>query len=90
LGLGWGLITVVRPHLVHTVFSNAQGGHLNGRIARHQQLSRAAGPLAVAWTASHIGYAAVFLLIAVSFLVVAVLLSALSTGNAGGMQQEAA
>jgi hypothetical protein len=62
--LGAGLTTLVRPHLVQTLYSRASGGVLNGRIARRQQLARAAGPLAVAWLAGLVGYAAVFVVIA--------------------------
>jgi hypothetical protein len=69
--LGAGLTTLVRPHLVQTIFSSASGGQLNGRIARHQQLARAVGPVAVAWLASLIGYAAVFVMIAGTFAVIA-------------------
>jgi hypothetical protein len=42
--LGPGLTMLVRPHLIQTMFSR-NGGHLNGRIARRQQLGRAVGPL---------------------------------------------
>ena len=69
--LGGGLATLVRPHLVQTLFDNRLGGYLNGRIARHQQLARAAGPLAVAWLAGLVGYATVFAMIAGAFTVVA-------------------
>jgi MFS family permease len=69
--LGAGLTTLVRPHLIQTLFDNRMGGYLNGRIARHQQLARAAGPLAIAWLAGLIGYAAVFAVIAGTFTVVA-------------------
>ena len=56
--LGAGLTTLVRPHLVHAMFSSRSGGYLNGRIARQQQLARAAGPLAVAWLGGLVGYTA--------------------------------
>ena len=62
--LGAGLITLVRPHLIQTMFSNGSGGYLNGQLGRHQQLARAAGPLAVAWLGSVAGYALVFAVIA--------------------------
>ena len=64
--LGSGLATLVRPHLIQTMFNNG-GGYLNGRIARYQQLSRAAGPLAIAALAGIGGYAPVFALLAVGF-----------------------
>jgi len=69
--LGAGLTTLVRPHLIQTLFSHRIGGYLNGRIARHQQLARAAGPLAIAWLAGFVGYATVFVVIAGTFTVVA-------------------
>ena len=69
--LGAGLTTLVRPHLVQTMFSRESGGYLNGRIARHQQLARAAGPVAVAWLAGLLGYATVFAALAGTFAVVA-------------------
>lgn len=64
--LGAGLSTLVRPHLVETLFPAGSGGYLNGRIARVQQLARAAGPLAIAWLAGGLGYAAVFTMMAVA------------------------
>ncbi|HET9472684.1 MAG TPA: MFS transporter [Steroidobacteraceae bacterium] len=69
--LGAGLITLVRPHLVQSVIGGA-GGYLNGRMARQQQLARAAGPLAVAWIAGTISYSAVFAGIAALFVVIGV------------------
>jgi MFS family permease len=69
--LGAGLTTLVRPHLVQTMFRSRSGGYLNGRIARQQQLARAAGPLAVAWLAGSVGYAAVFAVIGGTFAVLA-------------------
>jgi hypothetical protein len=69
--LGAGLITLVRPHLAQSVIGGA-GGYLNGRMARQQQLARAAGPLAVAWIAGTISYSAVFAGIAALFVVIGV------------------
>jgi len=65
--LGAGLTTLVRPHLVQAMFSTRSGGALNGRIARQQQLARAAGPLAIAWLAGLASYATVFTVIACTF-----------------------
>lgn len=45
---------------------------MNGRVARHQQLARAAGPLAVAWMAGRVGYTAVFAALAATFATAAV------------------
>jgi MFS family permease len=70
--LGAGLMTLVRPHLVHTMFGTGREGYLNGRIARCQQLARAAGPLAVAWLGGVFGYTPVFAVIAGVFTAVAV------------------
>jgi MFS family permease len=89
--LGAGLMTVVRPHLVQTLVGGGQGGYLNGRIARYQQLARAAGPLAVAWTASFAGYEVVFATIGAGFLLAAAAWSDVSGRSpAGGARREAA
>jgi MFS family permease len=61
--MGGGLMTLVRPHLVQTLFAIEHVGYLNGRLARWQQLARAAGPVAAASAASAVGYAAVFALL---------------------------
>jgi MFS family permease len=65
--LGAGLTTLVRPHLVQTMFGSRGGGFLNGRIARRQQLARAVGPLSIAWLAGLVGYSALFAVIAGAF-----------------------
>lgn len=70
--LGAGLTTIVRPHLVQTMFGIERGGWLNGRIARQQQLARAAGPILTAWLAGVLGYGTVFAALAGVFAVVAV------------------
>lgn len=70
--LGAGLTTLVRPHLIHTMFASGDGGYLNGRLARHQQLARAVGPLAVAWLAGLTGYALVFIALAAAFAILAI------------------
>jgi MFS family permease len=80
--LGGGLTTLVRPHLIQTLFGAGSGGYLNGRIARHQQLARAAGPLAIGWLASLAGYAAVYAAVAATFAVIALA----SQGVLGGIQ----
>lgn len=69
--LGAGLTTVVRPHLIQTMFAVGGGGYLNGRLARQQQLARAAGPLAVAWLGAVAGYGTVFVAIAGAFSLLA-------------------
>ena len=70
-GLGAGLTTLIRPHLIQTLFNGEGGGVLNGRLARHQQLARAAGPLAIAWWGGMVGYATVFAVLAGMLAVVA-------------------
>lgn len=64
---GAGVTTLARPHLVQSLFGDADMGHLNGRLARSQQLARAAGPLAFAWLAGAAGYRAVFAALALTF-----------------------
>jgi hypothetical protein len=83
LALGAGLTTLVRPHLVQTIFGSGGGGYLNGRLARHQQLARAAGPLAIAWLGGVVGYAVVFAILAVAFMAFA-LASQGVLGKVGG------
>ena len=88
--LGAGLTTLVRPHLVQTLFSSGVG-HLNGRIARQQQLARALGPLAVAWAASNVSYANVFVLMGVTFVLTALVWTALAGAtSAFGTRKEVA
>jgi MFS family permease len=58
--IGSGLTTLVRPHLVQSVFGAARSGLLNGRLARAQQLGRAAGPVLAASLAGMSSYATVF------------------------------
>jgi hypothetical protein len=71
------------------MFSSAVG-HLNGRIARQQQLARAVGPLAVAWTASHVGYRTVFAIIAITFTVISLVSGAGAATAAVSVQKETA
>jgi hypothetical protein len=70
--VGAGLTALVRPHLIQTLFANEDGGILNGRLARHQQLARAAGLLAIAWFGGTAGYAVVFIIIGAAFAILAV------------------
>lgn len=87
-GLGAGLMTLVRPHLVQTIFRTAVG-QANGRIARLQQLARAVGPLAVAWAASHVGYTWVFAVMGAAFGLIALVSAALAgTTQASRIGQE--
>lgn len=65
--LGAGATTLVRPHLVLMMFGGARAGALNGRLARRQQLARAAGPLAFASLAGVASYGAVLGALALTF-----------------------
>jgi hypothetical protein len=78
--LGAGLTTLVRPHLIQTMFSSGSGEYLNGRLARHQQLARAVGPLVIAWLGSVVGYAAAFAVIAGAFTVFALVSQGVLSG----------
>jgi hypothetical protein len=80
---GAGLTTLVRPHLVQTLFSTASSGHLNGRLARHQQLARAAGPLAIAWLGGGVGYGAAFGVLAAAFVLLALACEGVLSRNRG-------
>ena len=62
--LGAGLMTLIRPHVIQTIFGLERTGHLNGRVARSQQLARAAGPVVAVALAGVVGYGAVFGLLA--------------------------
>lgn len=65
---GSGLVTLARPYVVLTVYGPGQAGHINGRIARVQQLARAAGPVVVTALATRLGYGAVFASLAAMLL----------------------
>jgi hypothetical protein len=64
---GAGLATLARPHFTQTCFGIHRSGYLNGRLARWQQLARAAGPIAAAGLATVIGYGAVVGILGLSF-----------------------
>jgi hypothetical protein len=61
---GAGLTTLARPYLVLQVYGAQHAGHINGVIARGQQLARAAGPVAAAAVATSTGYPLVFAMLA--------------------------
>jgi MFS family permease len=67
--LGAGITTLVRPHLVHELTGGTASGYVNGRIARRQQLSRAAGPLTIAALAHLVGYTTALSVVAALFLI---------------------
>lgn len=58
--VGAGLATIARPHLIQTMFGPASAGAVNGRLARAQQLARAAGPILVTGIAATSSYALAF------------------------------
>jgi hypothetical protein len=68
--VGAGLTAIVRPYLIQSVFSIERAGHLSGRVARQQQLARAAGPIVTALLASWFTYALVLAALAVAFVMV--------------------
>ena len=78
---GAGLATLARPHFTQTWFGVDRSGALNGRLARWQQLARAAGPIGAAALASGVGYAAVLGGLGTGFAVLAI---AWSRGAAHG------
>ena len=88
--LGAGLTTLVRPHLVQDMADAAGGGYLNGRIARQQQLARAAGPLLVATVAGSASYATVIIALAVLFIVMALAWQRARAFTTTASQREAA
>jgi MFS family permease len=66
LALGNGVLTLVRPHLIQSLFGMSEAGAQNGTIARGQQFARAIGPIVAIGLASHIGYRATLLILAVT------------------------
>ena len=71
---GAGLTTLARPYLVLQIYGPEGAGHINGVLARGQQLARAAGPVSAAALATMSGYGPVFAALA-SLLVVGAVLS---------------
>ena len=78
---GAGLATLARPHLVQTMFRIDNAGYLNGRLARWQQLARAAGPILVAWLADRASYATVYFLLGAAFTLLAPIFERALTGR---------
>jgi MFS family permease len=69
---GSGLMTLVRPYLVHAVFERHETGYLNGRLAQAQQLARAAGPVLAAGAVTAVSYSAVLAILGVALAGLAV------------------
>jgi MFS family permease len=65
---GSGLATLVRPYLVLTLYDVSRTGHLNGLLARAQQLARAGAPIAAVAVGSAFGYRWIFAVLAVHFV----------------------
>lgn len=72
---GSGLTTLARPYLVQGRFGVAQAGIVNGRLARAQQLARAAGPIAASTAATVTSHATVLVLLGVTLSALALRLS---------------
>ena len=68
---GSGLTTLARPYLVQSRFALEHTGVVNGRLARAQQLTRAAGPITASTAATLIGHASVLALLSVALGVMA-------------------
>jgi uncharacterized membrane protein YqaE (UPF0057 family) len=68
--VGAGLMTIVRPYVIQSVFGIERAGDLTGRVARTQQLARAAGPFVLALLASRLTYGVVLAVVAASFVMV--------------------
>jgi MFS family permease len=60
---GSGLTTLARPYLVQSRFAIEHAGFVNGRLARAQQLTRAAGPIAAATAAGLASHAMVLVVL---------------------------
>jgi MFS family permease len=69
---GAGVATLARPHFTQTCFGVHRAGHLNGRLARWQQLARAVGPIGAAALAATIGYGAVIGMLGLGFAALAI------------------
>lgn len=70
--VGAGLATIARPHLIQTMFGAASAGAVNGRLARAQQLARAAGPILVTGVASTSSYAFAFAVLGSLFVLLSI------------------
>jgi hypothetical protein len=81
-GVGAGLTTLVRPHLVQTLFGMERAGLLNGQLARWQQIARAAGPILMGWLGAVVGYSGAFLLLGALIAALAAILH--RSARAGG------
>lgn len=80
--MGAGLLSVIRPHLVQTMFGVERAGLLTGRLARAAQLARAGGPVLAVGLASVAGYGAVFALLAATLVALAAIWSGQAAAGA--------
>jgi len=69
--MGAGLSTLIRPLVVQSQFGVDDAGRLNGRVARAQQLARAAGPVGAGMLASLAGHRPVLVVLGVVFVALA-------------------
>ena len=81
--IGSGMATVARPYIVLLMFGAESAGRNNGYIARAQSLARAAGPVAAAALAARTGYGAVFAVLAVVLVLIAIVTRRGATSAAG-------
>lgn len=81
---GAGLTTLARPFLVQSRFTLEQVGFVNGRLARAQQLTRAAGPIAASSAALLTSYATVLVVLGITMALLAWWVSRSSLQAPGG------
>jgi MFS family permease len=90
LALGNGVLTLVRPHLVQSMFGMTEAGAHNGTIARGQQFARAIGPMAAIGLASYVGYQLTLVILAVALgTLTASLHAAIDQFESSTVEQEA-
>jgi MFS family permease len=79
---GSGLTTLARPYVVQSAFALEHTGHVNGRLARAQQLARAFGPLAASTLGSVTSQSAMVIGLSAALALLALLItgSRLSSG----------
>ena len=82
-GCGVGLATLVRPHLVHSLFGTGDLGLRIGFMTAGQRLGSAAGPLLGTWIGAAGGYSGMFGWFAASLAVPGVLLMYPARRNPG-------
>jgi hypothetical protein len=81
---GSGLTAIARPYVVQSSFAIQHGGHINGRIARAQQATRALGPIAASAMAGVTSQSTVLLMLGGFLGVLAFLALGTSRAREGG------